>query len=161
MNVAKPFVRRPVMTTLVMLGVLLFGIIGYRLVRAHGRSDADPAIIVVTAGLPGATPEAMESSVATPLERQFSTITGLDTMTSTNTIGNTRIILQFQRSRNSDAAAQDVQSAIGRTLSQLPANMPSPPSYRKVSPEDLPILYLLSPADRYVETFIAHWSSAS
>jgi HAE1 family hydrophobic/amphiphilic exporter-1 len=159
MDVAGSLVRRPTKMSLVMLGVLLFGIIGYRWVRANGLPDVDPTVIVVTAAFPGASSETMESSVATPLERQFATITGLDTMTSTNNVGSTRIILQFHLSRNSDAAAQDVQTAIARTVSQLLPAMPSPPSYRKVDPEDLPILYLLSPADRYVENLIGQWSS--
>jgi HAE1 family hydrophobic/amphiphilic exporter-1 len=160
MNVAQWFIRRSVVTTVVMLGILLLGMMGYRLLRRIDLPNLDFPVIVVTAVFPGASPETMEASVATPLERQLSTIEGLDTMTSTSSVGNTRIILQFHSNRSGDLAAKDVQAAITRSLSQLPTAMPSPPSYRKVDPEDLPILYLLSPADRYVETFIAQWSSA-
>jgi HAE1 family hydrophobic/amphiphilic exporter-1 len=160
MKLAGRFIHRSVITTVVMLAILLLGMMGYRLFPRIDLPNPDFPVIVVTASFPDASAEIMESSVARPLERQLSTLAGLDTMTSTNSIGTTRIILQFQRTRNSDAAAQDVQAAITRTLSQLPTAMPGPPSYRKVDPGDLPILYLLSPADRYVETFIAEWSSA-
>jgi HAE1 family hydrophobic/amphiphilic exporter-1 len=159
MHIAAWFIRRSVIATVMMLGILLSGMIGYRLLPGIDPSNPDFPVIVVTADFPGASSETMESSVATPLERQFSTLEGLDTMTSTNSVGNTRIILQFQPNRSGDAAAQDVQAAITRSLSQLPTAMPSPPSYRKINPPDLAILYLLSPADRYVETFIAEWSS--
>lgn len=163
MNIAEPFIRRPVMTTLVMLGILLFGVMGYRLLPVSDLPNVDFPTILVSAGLPGANPETMASSVAMPLEKQFSTIAGVDSMTSTNSLGNTQITLQFDLSRDIDAAAQDVQAAIARTGSQLPADMPSPPSYRKVNPADSPILYLalsspalpLSAVDEYAETTIA------
>jgi hydrophobic/amphiphilic exporter-1 (mainly G- bacteria), HAE1 family len=163
MNVAGIFIRRPVMTTLVMLAILLFGVMGYRLLPVSDLPNVDFPTLVVSASLPGANPDTMASSVATPLERQFSTIAGLDQMTSTNGVGSSQITLQFELNRDIDAAAQDVQAAIAATSSHLPANMPAPPSYRKVNPADSPILYLslnsptltLSAVDEYAETFIA------
>ncbi|HSB10961.1 MAG TPA: efflux RND transporter permease subunit [Blastocatellia bacterium] len=163
MNMAGLFIGRPVMTTLVMLAILLFGVMGYRSLPVNDLPNVDFPTLVVSAALPGASPETMASSVALPLEKQFSTIAGLDQMTSSNGVGNTQITLQFNLSRDIDAAAQDVQAAIAATGSQLPANMPSPPSYRKVNPADSPILYLtlssptlpLSSVDEYAETLIA------
>lgn len=151
------------MTTLVMFAILLFGIIGYRFLPVSDLPNVDFPTILVTAGLPGASPETMASAVATPLERQFSTIAGLDSMTSTNALGNTQITLQFNLSRNIDAAAQDVQAMIAKTAQQLPQGMPSPPSYQKVNPADQPVLYLalgsptlpLSAVNEYADTFIA------
>ncbi|HEV2245443.1 MAG TPA: efflux RND transporter permease subunit, partial [Terriglobia bacterium] len=142
MNLSEIFIRRPVMTTLVMLGILLFGIMAYRFLPVSDLPSVDYPTITVTAGLPGASPETMASSVATPLERQFSTIAGLDSMSSTNTQGSTQISLQFDLSRNIDAAAQDVQSMITQAEGQLPPNMPSPPTFRKVNPADQPIIYM-------------------
>src|SRR5574337_2020793 len=112
MNIAEPFIRRPVMTTLVMSAILLFGIMAYRLLPVSDLPNVDFPTILVNASLPGASPETMASAVATPLERQFSTIAGLDNMTSTSALGATQITLQFNLSRNIDAAAQDVQAAI-------------------------------------------------
>jgi hydrophobic/amphiphilic exporter-1 (mainly G- bacteria), HAE1 family len=143
MNIAEPFIRRPVMTTLVMLAILLFGIMGYRLLPVSDLPNVDFPTLQVSAGLPGANPETMASSVATPLERQFSTIAGLESMTSSNSLGSTQVTLQFSLSRDIDAAAQDVQAAIAATLRQLPPGMPSPPSYRKVNPADSPILFIV------------------
>ncbi len=142
MNLSELFIRRPVMTTLVMLGILLFGIMAYRFLAVSDLPSVDYPTITVSAGLPGASPETMASSVATPLERQFSTIAGLDSMSSTNTQGSTQISLQFDMSRNIDAAAQDVQSMITQAEGQLPPNMPSPPTFRKVNPADQPIIYM-------------------
>ncbi len=142
MNISELFIRRPVMTTLVMLGILLFGVMAYRYLPVSDLPSVDYPTITVSAGLPGASPETMASSVATPLERQFSTIAGLDSMSSTNTQGSTQISLQFSLSRNIDAAAQDVQSMITQAEGQLPPNMPSPPTFRKVNPADQPIIYM-------------------
>jgi len=142
MNLSEIFIRRPVMTTLVMLGILLFGIMAYRSLPVNDLPNVDYPTITVSAGLPGASPETMASSVATPLERQFSTIAGLDSMSSTNTQGSTQISLQFTLSRNIDAAAQDVQAMITQAEGQLPPGMPSPPTYRKVNPADQPIIYM-------------------
>ena len=147
MNLSEPFIRRPVMTTLVMLGILLFGVMAYRFLPVSDLPSVDYPTITVSAGLPGASPETMASSVATPLERQFSTIAGLDSMSSTNTQGSTQISLQFDMSRNIDAAAQDVQSMITQAEGQLPPGMPSPPTFRKVNPADQPIIYMSVWAD--------------
>jgi len=151
------------MTTLLSAAILLFGVISFRYLPVNDLPTVDFPTISVSAALPGASPETMASSVATPLEKQFSTIAGLDQMSSVNQLGGTSITLQFSLSRNIDAAAQDVQAAIAATQSQLPQGMPSPPSYRKVNPADQPILYLglssstlpLSVVDEYAETNLA------
>jgi HAE1 family hydrophobic/amphiphilic exporter-1 len=163
MNIAELFIRRPIMTTLVMLGILLFGVMAYRALPVSDLPNVDYPTIQVSASLPGASPETMASSVATPLERQFSTIAGLDSMSSTNTLGGTQIVLQFSLDRNIDAAAQDVQSMIATAQRDLPPDMPSPPSYRKVNPADQPILYMavwsetlpLSTVNEYADTLMA------
>src|SRR2546426_309681 len=142
MSVAELFIRRPVMTTLVMLGILMFGIMGYRLLPVSDLPNVDFPTILVSASLPGATPDTMASAVAMPLEKQFSTIAGVDSMTSSSAQGSTQITLQFNLSRNLDAAAQDVQSMIAKAARDLPQNLPSPPSYQKANPADQPILYL-------------------
>lgn len=151
------------MTVLIMAGILVFGIMGYHFLPVSDLPNVDFPTILVTASLPGASPETMASSVATPLERQFSTIAGLDSMTSVNALGLTQITLQFNLSRNIDAAGQDVQAMIAKAAYQLPPGMPSPPTYQKVNPADQPILYfaLTSPAlplstlDEYAETMMA------
>ncbi len=163
MNICDLFIRRPVMTTLVMMGILLFGLLGYRLLPVSDLPTVDFPTILVMAELPGASPETMASAVAIPLERQFSTIAGLDSMNSTNTLGMTRITLQFSLNRDIDAAAQDVQAMIGKAARQLPPDMPNPPSYQKVNPADFPILFLalssptlpLSAVHDYADTFVA------
>jgi len=163
MNIPELFIRRPVMTTLVMMGILLFGIMGYRLLPVSDLPTVDFPTILVIAEFPGTSPETMASAVAIPLERQFSTIAGLDSMNSTNTQGITRITLQFVLNRNIDAAAQDVQAMIGKAARQLPPDMPNPPSYQKVNPADFPILFLnlssptlpLSVVHEYADTFVA------
>jgi HAE1 family hydrophobic/amphiphilic exporter-1 len=163
MNIPELFIRRPIMTFLVMLAILLFGIMGYHLLPVSDLPNVDFPTILVNANFPGASPETMASSVATPLEKEFSTIAGLDSMNSTSTLGNTQVTLQFNLSRNIDAAAQDVQAAIARAQKNLPPDLPTPPSYQKVNPADQPILYLslssptlpLSSVDEYAETFIA------
>jgi hydrophobic/amphiphilic exporter-1 (mainly G- bacteria), HAE1 family len=151
------------MTTLVMMSILIFGIAAYRLLPVNDLPNVDYPTIQVSASLPGASPETMASAVATPLERQFSTIAGLDSMTSTNALGNTRITLQFNLSRNIDAAGQDVQAMITKASKQLPQNMPTPPTYNKVNPADQPVIYLalssptlpISTVYEYADTFIA------
>jgi hydrophobic/amphiphilic exporter-1 (mainly G- bacteria), HAE1 family len=163
MNVSELFIRRPIMTTLVMMTILVFGMAAYRLLPVSDLPNVDFPTIQVSAGLPGASPETMASAVATPLERQFSTIAGLDSMTSTNALGNTRITLQFNLSRDIDAAGQDVQAMIAKAAKQLPQNMPTPPTYTKVNPADQPVLYLalssptlpISTVYEYADTFIA------
>jgi HAE1 family hydrophobic/amphiphilic exporter-1 len=163
MNIAEIFIRRPIMTSLVMLAIFIFGIAAYFSLPVSDLPNVDFPTIQVTASLPGANPDTMASAVATPLERQFSTIAGVDSMTSTNGAGTTRITLQFDLSRNIDAAAQDVEAAISRASRQLPQNMPAPPSFNKVNPADQPVLYLalssstlpLFTVDEYAETLMA------
>ena len=163
MTVSGLFIRRPVTTTLVMMAILVFGIFAYRLLPVSDLPNVDFPTIQVGASLPGASPETMASAVATPLEKQFSTIAGIDSMTSSSALGSTSITIQFNLSRSLDAAAQDVQAAIAKTGSQLPPEMPSPPSYQKVNPADSPILYLalhsptmrLSDVDETAQTTIA------
>ena len=163
MNISELFIRRPVMTTLVMSGLLLFGILSYRFLSVSDLPNVDYPTIQVQANLPGASPETMASAVATPLERQFTTIAGVDSMSSVSALGVTQITIQFSLSRNIDAAAQDVQAAIGKAAKQLPAGMPTPPIYNKVNPADQPIMFLaltsdtlpLSTVDDYGETLLA------
>src|SRR6202012_196821 len=126
MNLTALFIQRPVMTALVMIGILLFGVAGYRNLPVSDMPNIDFPTLQVQAGLPGASPETMASSVATPLERQFSTVPGLDSMTSLSGRGQTNITLQFVLDRNIDAASQDVQSAIAAVLRRLPPSMPAP-----------------------------------
>ncbi len=163
MNISELFIRRPVATTLVMLGILFFGIVGYRLLPVSDLPNVDFPTIQVTAALPGASPETMASAVATPLEKQFTTIAGLDSMSSSSILGVTQITLQFSLSRSLDAAAQDVQAAIGAAARQLPPGMPTPPTYQKVNPADQPVIYLalttptlpLPVLNEYAETMMA------
>ena len=163
MNIAELFIRRPIATGLVMAGILIFGVMGYKLLPVSELPNVDYPTISISASLPGASPDTMAASVATPLEKQLSTIAGIDNMTSTNSQGSTNIVVQFNLSRDIDAAAQDVQSAIASAGRQLPTEMPSPPSYRKVNPADQPVLYLtlssptlpLSAVDEYAETLLA------
>ena len=162
MSISELFIKRPIMTTLVMMGILMFGLMAYRLLPVSDLPNVDFPTVTVSASLPGASPETMASAVATPLEKQFSTIAGVDQMTSTSNLGNTSITLQFTLDRDIDAAAQDVQAAISKTLRQLPSGI-LPPSYQKVNPADSPIVYYamssktlsLSALDEYAETFIA------
>src|SRR2546426_4525348 len=157
------FIQRPITTTLIMAGIVLFGFIGYRALPVSDLPNVDYPTIQVTAELPGGSPETMASSVATPLERQFSTIAGLNTVSSTSTLGNTQVTLQFDLSRNIDAAAQDVQTAISAASRQLPTGMPSQPTLKKVNPADQPIVYLmvssptlaLSKVNEYADTSLA------
>ncbi|HEY4640224.1 MAG TPA: efflux RND transporter permease subunit [Thermoanaerobaculia bacterium] len=148
MNIASIFIRRPVMTTLVMVAILLFGVMAYRQLPVSDLPNVDFPTIQVSASLPGASPETMAASVATPLEKQFSTIAGLDSMTSASYLGSTSITIQFDLSRNLDDAAQDVQAAIAAAARQLPPNMPAPPSYSKVNPADTPVIYLAITSDQ-------------
>jgi HAE1 family hydrophobic/amphiphilic exporter-1 len=162
MNLSGPFIRRPVATTLVMLGIITFGMLAYRGLPVSDLPNVDYPVITVRASLPGGSPETMASAVATPLEKQFSTIAGIEAMTSTSGLGNTNITLQFALDRDIDAAAQDVQAAIAQTLRQLPQGI-LPPSYQKSNPADSPILYYaltsdllpLPALDEYAQTFLA------
>ncbi|HUI44026.1 MAG TPA: efflux RND transporter permease subunit [Terriglobia bacterium] len=164
MSLPELCIRRPVMTTLFMAAILLFGIMGYRALPVSDLPNVDYPTIQVSAALPGASPETMASAVATPLERQFSTIAGMDSMTSSSYQGVSNITLQFNLSRSIDAAAQDVQASITQAQRLLPPGMPSPPSFQKVNPADQPVLYMavysttlpLSTVDEYAETFMAN-----
>ena len=163
MNLSELFIKRPIMTSLVMLAVMIFGLFAYRALPVNDLPSIDFPTIQVRSDLPGASPETMASAVATPLERQFSTISGLDSMTSTNGQGISIITLKFALERDIDAAAQDVQAAISKAARQLPQDMPSPPSYQKVNPADQPVIYLalssqtlpLSDVNEYADTIIA------
>jgi HAE1 family hydrophobic/amphiphilic exporter-1 len=163
MNISAPFIQRPVMTTLVMAALVIFGIFGYATLPVSELPNVDQPTIVVTASLPGADPETMASAVATPLESQFSTIAGVDSMTSTSSQGSTTITINFRLDRNIDGAAQDVQSAIAAAARKLPPAMPNPPTMRKVNPADTPIIFMalqsdtlpLSKVDEYAETMLA------
>ena len=163
MNLSELFIKRPIMTSLVMLAVMIFGLFAYKLLPVNDLPSIDFPTIQVSANLPGASPETMASSVATPLERQFSTIAGLDSMTSTNGQGVSIVTLKFALEKSIDSAAQDVQAAISKAARQLPQDMPSPPSYQKVNPADQPVLYLalssptlpLSDVNEFADTIIA------
>ncbi|HEU4587835.1 MAG TPA: efflux RND transporter permease subunit [Gemmatimonadales bacterium] len=146
MDFTTLFIRRPVMTSLVMIAILFFGIVAYRELPVSDLPNVDYPTITVTASLPGASPETMAATVATPLERQFSTIAGIDNMTSTSSLGQTQIVIQFALDRDIDAAAQDVQAAITQTLRTLPQGL-LPPSYQKTNPASAPILTLALTSD--------------
>ncbi len=163
MNISRLFIERPVMTVLVTFAILLFGIVGYRALPVAALPSVDYPTIQVNAAVPGASPETMAAAVATPLEKQFSTIAGIESMSSSNSQGSTNIVVQFSLDRNIDAAAQDIESAISKAGGQLPPEMPRPPSFQKVNPADQPVLYLslasdtlpLSTVDEYAETLVA------
>src|SRR5271168_1118308 len=140
MNISEPFIRRPIATSLLMLGILVFGIGAYGLLPVAALPNVDFPTIVVSVNYPGASPETMASAVATPLEQQFAAIPGLDQMTSTSGIGSLSITLQFDLERNIDAAAQDVLTAINAASGVLPKDLPTPPTYRKTNPADRPVL---------------------
>jgi HAE1 family hydrophobic/amphiphilic exporter-1 len=142
MNLSDLFIRRPIMTSLVMLAIMLFGAVAYHKLPVNDLPAIDYPTIQVTANLPGANPDTMASAVALPLEREFSTIPGVDVMTSTNATGSSRITIKFVLERDIDAAAQDVQAAISRAGRRLPRDMPAPPSLQKVNPAEQPVLYL-------------------
>src|SRR5258708_1606404 len=143
MNLSELFVRRPVMTVLVMAGILIFGLASYRLLPVSSLPNVDFPTIQVSATLPGASPETMAAAVATTLEKQFSTIAGIDQMTSLSGQGLTSITIQFSLDRDIDAAAQDVNSAIAAATKQLPPPTPTPPSFRKVNPPTPPLSFSL------------------
>jgi len=163
MNISDNFIRRPIATSLLMLAIVLFGLVAYKALPVSDLPNVDFPTLVVTASLPGANPDTMASAVATPLERQFSIIAGLDTMSSTSSLGVALITLQFDLSRNLDGAAVDVQTGITQASPYLPPGMPTPPTFRKVNPADQPILYLaltsptlpLYTLDEYAETTMA------
>src|SRR6202163_926131 len=163
MNVSQTFIERPIATSLLMAAIGLFGMVAYRSLPVSDLPNVDFPTLLVTASLPGASPETMASAVATPLENQFSMIAGLNAMTSTNSLGSTQITLEFDLNRSLDGAAVDVQAAITQAARLLPQGMPTPPTFTKVNPADQPILYLaitsktlpLWTLDEYAETRIA------
>lgn len=163
MNISEPFIRRPVATSLIMLAIMVFGMLAYRNLPVNDLPTVDFPTIQVRSDLAGASPETMASAVATPLEREFSTIAGLDSMTSTNGQGLSNITLKFNLKRDIDAAALDVQAAIAKAMRQLPADMTTPPSYRKVNPADSPVFYIalnsetmpLHQINEYADTMLA------
>jgi hydrophobe/amphiphile efflux-1 (HAE1) family protein len=163
MNISEIFIRKPVMTTLVMAALVIFGVFGYVSLPVSELPSVDFPTIVVSVSLPGATPETMASSVASPLESNFSNIPDIASMSSSSSLGSTNITIVFNLDRDIDAAAQDVNSEISASLRQLPTNLPAPPTYRKVNPSDAPILYIamhspslpLSDVDKYAESLLA------
>jgi len=142
MNISAPFIKRPVATALLTIGIVLAGLIAMRTLPVAPLPQVDFPTIMVSSSLPGASPETMATSVAAPLERQFAHIAGITEMTSASGLGSTAITMQFELNRNIDGAARDVQAAINAARSNLPANLPSNPTYRKVNPADAPILIL-------------------
>src|SRR5476651_67108 len=162
MNFTALFIRRPVMTTLLMVAILVFGIVSYTRLTVSDLPAVDYPTISVNANLPGASPETMAATVATPLEKAFSAIAGIDEITSTSNLGGSHITLQFSLDRDVEAAAQDVNAAIGKTLPFLPSTI-LPPSYRKQNPSAAPILSIaltsnilpMIDVDEYAETTIA------
>src|ERR1700693_309207 len=163
MNFSETFIRRPIATSLLMAAIALFGVVAYRALPVSDFPNVDFPTLLVTASLPGASPETMASSVATPLENQFSTIAGLSSMTSVNSLGSTQITLEFDLNRSLDGAAVVARAATPRASRLLPQGMPTPPTSTKVNPADQPILYLamtsqtvpLWTLDEYGETQVA------
>ena len=163
MNISETFIERPIATSLLMAAIALFGAVAYRALAVSDLPNVDLPTLTVTAALPGASPETMAAAVATPLENQFSTIAGMSSMSSSNSLGNTKIVLEFDLSRKLDGAAVDVQAAITQASRLLPQGMPTPPTFTKVNPADQPILYLaltsptlpLYTLDEYAETRVA------
>src|SRR3979411_2618716 len=147
MHIAAPFIRRPVATALLSLAILMAGGVAFYFLPVAALPRVDFPTIYVRGGLPGANPETMASSVATPLERQFGRIAGVTQMTSSSSLGSTSITLQFELDRDIDAAARDVQAAINAARGYLPTNLPNNPSYRKVNPADSPIFMLALTSD--------------
>ena len=140
MSISAPFIHRPVATTLLTAAVAFAGVLAYMLLPVSPLPEVEFPTVQVSASLPGASPEIMASSVATPLERQFARIAGVTEMTSSSNLGSTSIVLQFELSRDIDAAARDVQAAINAARGQLPAGLPNNPTYRKVNPADAPVM---------------------
>ena len=149
MNMSEPFVRRPVATTLLTIGLALTGIIAFRLLPVAPLPQVDYPTVLVQASLPGASPETMAATVATPLERALGRIAGVTEITSSSTLGSTRVTLQFELNRDIDGAARDVQASINAAIAILPTGMPGNPTYRKVNPADAPIMIISLTSDTY------------
>src|SRR5690348_15692499 len=162
MNLSEVFIRKPIATSLLMLAIAVFGVLSYLALPVSDLPNVDFPTLTVSASLPGADPETMANSVATPLERQFTSIAGLDSMVSMNSMGSSSITLQFDLARDIDGAEVDVETAIAACTPLLPAGMPAPPSFRKSNPGDFPILMLalssetlpMSTLNDYAETTI-------
>src|SRR6185503_1695173 len=142
MNLSEPFIRRPVMTAVLTLSVILFGVLSYLQLPVNDLPAVDYPVIQVNVGYPGASPDTVANNIATPLERQFMQINGLEVVTSRSTQGFASFTLQFELNKNIDAAATDVQTAISQSISSLPADLPSPPTYSKTNPNDQPLMYI-------------------
>ncbi len=163
MNISEICIRRPVLTTLMTASLIVFGAFAYRLLPVAALPAVDFPTIQITATFPGASPETMAASVASPIERQLSTISGISSMTSSSSFGSTQITIQFDLGRNIDGAALDVQTALAVAQRRLPVEMTTPPFFRKVNPGDFPVLYVsmrsdtmpLSSVDEYAETVLA------
>src|SRR6201993_384598 len=149
MNISAPFIRRPVATTLLTAAIAIAGGIAFNVLPVSPLPQVDFPTISVSASLPGASAEVMASSVATPLERQFGHIAGISEMTSSSSLGNTSVNLQFDLSRDIDGAARDVEAAINAARTYLPTNLPQNPTYKKVNPADAPIMILSLTSDKY------------
>ncbi|MBV9673833.1 MAG: efflux RND transporter permease subunit, partial [Verrucomicrobia bacterium] len=147
MNISEPFIRRPIATSLLAAGLLLSGLVAYRFLPVAPLPQVDFPTINVMANYPGADPETAATSLAAPLERRFANIPGVNELTSTSQLNGTRIVLQFDQSRDINGAARDVQAAINAASSELPAGLPNPPSYRKANPNDTPVLILALTSD--------------
>ena len=147
MNICEPFIRRPVATALLSMGLFLLGIVAYHMLPVAPIPRVDFAMITVNASLPGADPETVASSLAAPLERRLSQISGVSEITSVSTLGGTSISIQFDLNRKVEAAARDVQAAINAASRDLPINLPAPPTYKKVNPADAPIMVLAMTSD--------------
>ncbi len=147
MSISSPFIKRPIATSLLTIAIGLAGSLAFKFLPVSPLPQVEFPTIVVSTGLPGASPETMASSVATPLERQFGRIAGVTEMTSSSSLGSTSVTLQFDLNRNIDAAARDVQAAINAARGQLPANLPSNPNYRKINPADAPVLLFALTSD--------------
>jgi len=160
MNISSPFIHRPVATTLLTIAVALAGAVAFRYLPVSPLPQIDFPTISVQAQLPGASPEIMASSVATPLERQFGRIAGITEMTSSSYLGSTSITLQFDLDRNIDGAARDVQAAINAARSYLPTNLPSNPTYKKVNPADSPIMIIALTSDVYTQGQLYDYASS-
>src|SRR3982750_4596024 len=163
MNISQTFIERPIATSLLMAAIALFGGVAYRQLGVSDLPNVDFPTLLITAALPGASPETMAAAVATPLENQFSTIAGLSSMSSSNSLGNTQITLEFDLARKLEGGAGDVEAAIPHSSRLLPQGMPPPPTFAKVNPADQPVLYIALPSptlplwtlDEYAETRIA------
>src|SRR5258705_3705731 len=160
MNISEPFIRRPVGTSLLALGLFLSGLVAYRFMPVAAIPRVDYPVITVSASLPGADPATVASSLATPLERRLGQIAGVTEMTSVSTLGGCNVSLQFELTRKVDDAAHDVQAAINAAASDLPINLPNPPTYRKVNPADAPIMVLALTSDTLPQSQIFEFADS-